>query len=214
VFLWVWPGLKLAVRCFGPPAPWDARLAYAQGFSIAILGFVLSPVSTAIIRTFICTEFDDGVIVLSAEMTLSCDPMVDPARSLWVAYAALMLVLFPICAPLTMLWALNKYKGTIMKVMRSKMKSRNALSGKRESRHAKLEVTMRGESQRGIQTTPLFFAIKPMFEKFEGDKWWYVSLFASLFFATVKMSSPVFHFAWKQGTACSPSTFACAKPRS
>jgi hypothetical protein len=102
-FCVMWPAFKWAIRCFGPPLPWDERLAYAQGYAIIVLGFVLSPVSTTIIRTFICTEFDDGIIVLSAEMTLSCDPAVDPARPLWVAYALLMLLIYPICAPLTML---------------------------------------------------------------------------------------------------------------
>jgi hypothetical protein len=175
-YCWVWPHLNLAVRCWaGPPATWDERLTRACAWSIAFIVLVLSPVSTAIIRTFICTEFDDGVTVLSAEMTLSCDPRVSETRRLWMAYAVCMALIYPIGTPLFLLWALYTHKEAIMSVMASAERDLYDPDDASKRRLANLEDIVKDDSQRGIRTTPLFFAIKPMFFKFEGR--WVRALF-------------------------------------
>jgi hypothetical protein len=167
-YLWVWPHWNLATRCWaGPPATRDERLTRALAWSIAFILLVLSPVSTAIIQTFVCTEFDDGVTVLSAEMTLSCDPRISETRRLWMAYAGLMALIYPIGTPLCLLWVLYHHKGAIMSVMASAERDLNA-PGDAESRRATIKGIVKGDSQRGIRTTPLFFAVKSMFGQFEG----------------------------------------------
>jgi hypothetical protein len=79
-------------------------------------------------------------------------------------------------------------------------KVRNALSGDRLARRADVKILVKDDSLRHIHTTPLFYAVKSLFDKFEGDKWWCVVwntwlllllLFASLLFVPAAMCSPV-----------------------
>ena len=57
---------------------------FAAQYSLLVLELVVSSVSTTIVRTYSCSEFD-GAWYLTSELTLACDD--SPKRQLYQKYA-------------------------------------------------------------------------------------------------------------------------------
>ena len=68
----------------------------ATRWSTFVLEFVVSSVATNVVQTFRCTEFEDGRY-LTAELVLKCDG--SPKQNLYIYYAWVMVLLFPIGKP-------------------------------------------------------------------------------------------------------------------
>ena len=69
---------------------------FAAKFSLLWLELVLTSVSTTIVETFVCSEFDDGAF-LAAQMTIACDG--SPRRVSWMIYSWCALFIYPFGVP-------------------------------------------------------------------------------------------------------------------
>ena len=86
--LWTPAAVKHITRKDSAPA---ARIA--ARWSLFLMELIVSGVSTTVVQTFICDEFDDGRY-LSAQLTLACDGA--SPRRLYAAYAVFMVLVYPI----------------------------------------------------------------------------------------------------------------------
>ena len=68
----------------------------AARWSVFLLEFVVSSVSTVVVQTFACDTFDDGHY-LKTELVLKCDG--STTRKLYLAYAWIALLAYPIGKP-------------------------------------------------------------------------------------------------------------------
>ena len=66
---------------------------FAAQYSLLVLELVVSSVSTTIVRTYSCSEFDDGWY-LAVDLTLACDA--SPKRRFLQFYAGCMILAYPI----------------------------------------------------------------------------------------------------------------------
>ena len=69
----------------------------AARWSMFLLEFVVSSVSTIVVQTYVCDGFDDGKF-LRVELLLSCKASAQ--RNLYLAFASVMVLLFPFGKPL------------------------------------------------------------------------------------------------------------------
>lgn len=86
--LWVYPALT---RATGGDSASATRLA-AQ-WTLVGLKLVVSGVSTTIVTTFVCDEFENGYF-LSDDLTLECDGSAD--RRGYLGFAAFMMLVYPL----------------------------------------------------------------------------------------------------------------------
>ena len=68
----------------------------ATRWSLFLLEFIVSSVSTTVVQTFSCDTYDDGMF-LRAELALKCDG--SDERRLYLAYAWVALLAYPIGTP-------------------------------------------------------------------------------------------------------------------
>ena len=92
--------MNFAYRWIAGESSANARRTAAK-WSLVVLEFVVSSVSTTVTQTFQCIEYDDDngeipddELYLRAELTLACDG--STKRRLYLAYAGCMVALFPI----------------------------------------------------------------------------------------------------------------------
>ena len=91
--LWAWPAFCAITGAVKEKQERSAR--FAAKLSLLWLELTLASVSTTIIETFVCQQFD-GEFFLNAELTLSCDGSKSSKRSLWIVYASLAAGVYPI----------------------------------------------------------------------------------------------------------------------
>ena len=89
VLLWCYP-LSKALR--GQSSEEASRTV--KRVMLLLLELALPSITTSLIQVFLCTRFDNGSF-LREELTLACDD--SSGRALWVAFAAIGLVAYPIC---------------------------------------------------------------------------------------------------------------------
>jgi hypothetical protein len=86
----------------------NARLDVRRGVVTAAVWifFLIYPsVSAKVFQTFPCTEFEDGTSALRADYSIDCKA---PERTAWIAFAVLMVFLYPIGVPLWFFVILRK----------------------------------------------------------------------------------------------------------
>jgi len=89
--MWTPAAVKYIARKDSVPA---ARTA--ARWSLFLMELIVSGVSTTVVQTFLCDEFDDGRY-LSAQLTLTCDG--PGQRRFYVGYATFMTLVYPIGKP-------------------------------------------------------------------------------------------------------------------
>eukprot|EP00937_MAST-01D_sp_MAST-1D-sp2_P002947 g2947.t1 len=72
--------------------------------------FIFPSVSTVVLRAFPCRAFDDGSVFLQADMSIDCNGALRPAH---VAYAFVMLCVYPIGIPALYTYMLWQYRESI-----------------------------------------------------------------------------------------------------
>ena len=87
VLLWI-PSIKQ--RITGTRSTTSEQ--FAARWSIALLEFVVSSVSTIVVQTYLCDTFDNGEF-LRQELVLSCEA--SPQRNFYLGYASAMVLVFP-----------------------------------------------------------------------------------------------------------------------
>lgn len=96
-------------------SPEGLRDAKHKHLSIAlfIMFIVYSSVSYTIFQTFVCETLDDSVSYLKADYSLVCDT---DAHTAYEAYAALMILVYPIGIPAAFAWWLGSHRHQLVKV--------------------------------------------------------------------------------------------------
>ena len=104
---------KLLIQTIGPLVPitllWGRHVAHKLGgtkqkqkesshfaakYSLLWLELVLTSVSTTIVSTFSCSQFDRGALFLSEQLSLPCNN--SRRRTAWVLYAWLAVLAYPL----------------------------------------------------------------------------------------------------------------------
>jgi hypothetical protein len=86
-----------------------SHVKYSQavaGISLFLFEFVLPSVSTAFFAVFVCDDYGDGLHVVRAHPLLTCDPS-DPRRRSWLAFSVFFALVYPVGAPLAILFILT-----------------------------------------------------------------------------------------------------------
>ena len=119
---------KLLIKTVAPIVPlallWSRPLAYtftgahetrrlaslhlAAKMSLVWLELILPSVSTTIIETFVCSEFDDDMFYLNAQLTIPCNG--SSRRVMWLALAGFAVAIYPVGTSryrFSMLWCLG-----------------------------------------------------------------------------------------------------------
>ena len=86
--LWVYPALTRATR--GDSA---SATRFSAQWTLVGLKLLVSGVSTTIVQTFLCEQFDDGAF-LSEDLTLECDG--SKGRRGYLGFAAFMVLVYPL----------------------------------------------------------------------------------------------------------------------
>ena len=94
-------------------AHYQKALIFAIENSFLFLNLVLSPISSAIFATFVCSSYDDGNY-LTAQLAISCDTN---EYMRWRNYAYVAAFVFPIGVPCSMFCALWRSRKDIYHIM-------------------------------------------------------------------------------------------------
>ena len=125
IFKTLTPLVIVMLLCMRPTGRWitandSARTASATRtaarWSLFLMEMIISSVSTTIVRTFSCTKFDDGWF-LSAQLTIPCDH--STRRTLYLAYAWFMLLVYSVGVPLFVLVLMYLYRADIFKLVQA-----------------------------------------------------------------------------------------------
>ena len=107
VLLWMLPFSK-AIRGITGEA-YDKAWQLAAQLSLLWIELVLTSVSTTIVQTLVCDDFDDGRY-LRAQLVLPCR---GANRDFWVGYSIAMVLLYPVGAPALLLRVLSQNRQAI-----------------------------------------------------------------------------------------------------
>lgn len=132
--------------------------------SIAFFELVLCSVTTAIFRIFACASFDGVGSYLKAQLNLSCEYEGNPERRWYVAYASLMVLVYPCAVPLgtlTVLYSIRKSMKSTMERARMKCQRLGAPS----------LCQMRELIAQDPNVSDLVRSMSFIFEKYESDAW-------------------------------------------
>jgi hypothetical protein len=89
--LWTWPAFHVITGANKLRQEPSAR--FAAKYSLLLMELVLASVSTTVIETFSCSEFD-GDYFLNAQLTRACDR--SPKRVAWIVYGCISVAAYPI----------------------------------------------------------------------------------------------------------------------
>ena len=165
----MWPLSAIALRT---PYEEDARTTARLG--LLFLELVLPSVSTTIIETFVCQDFDDGSF-LRAQLTLQCNASAN--RKYWVSYASVMLIIYPIGVPLLMFVLLRANHSAVRSLMQTMKDEDNklddpSLRGFTTIRsHARRNSALMKRPEFVRRSQRLVWVVKKV-ERFVPECWW------------------------------------------
>lgn len=81
------------LACYSARRPYRGAWHTSARLSLLCLEIVLPSVTTTVMETLVCDEFDDGFF-LRSQLSIACDG--SPNRTTWVLYACLMMLVYPV----------------------------------------------------------------------------------------------------------------------
>ena len=112
LLMWLWPAI-CRIRC--KPHIQGARIA--AKLTLLGLEMITPSVTTSILQTFACDEYDDGWF-LRAELTIQCGRS-NAHRRLWLFFAGLMVAVYPFGVPMLLFSLMYTHRSGIGKLQRA-----------------------------------------------------------------------------------------------
>lgn len=138
---------------------------YRRGtiFAALIISFVLfSPVSIVIFQSFACETFDDGNSYLIADYSINCDT---PEHSFYIAYASIMVLIYPVGVPLTYL--------ILLRLEKDKVNPRTELVVRADERDLVSDIVIQHEKIKLRDSYEELKYISFLYETYQPRRWYF-----------------------------------------